>query len=66
MAISIVIATRQGRVTTRPYSPFSRPITPHYRSTMDPLFKQIMILIALAVAIILLLVVYIIARTNGA
>jgi hypothetical protein len=32
---------------------------------MDPLFKQILILIALAFAIFLLLVVYIIARTNG-
>jgi hypothetical protein len=38
----------------------------HYRSMMDPLFKQIMILIALAFAIILLLVVYIVARANGA
>jgi hypothetical protein len=33
---------------------------------MDPLFKQIMVLIALTFAIILLLVVYIIARTHGA
>jgi hypothetical protein len=33
---------------------------------MDPLFKQIMILIALVFAIILLLVVYIVARANGA
>jgi hypothetical protein len=33
---------------------------------MDPLFKQILVLIALGFAIIALLVIYIIARTNGA
>jgi hypothetical protein len=33
---------------------------------MDPLFKQILILIGLIFAIIILLVVYIVARANGA
>jgi hypothetical protein len=33
---------------------------------MDPLFKQIMILLVLGLAIVALLIVYIIARTSGA
>jgi hypothetical protein len=44
---------------------YSSPLW-QYRSTMDPLFKQIMILFVLVFAIIILLVVYIVARTHGA
>jgi hypothetical protein len=54
-----------ARVFNRTPRPLSAPLLNH-RSTMDPLFKQIMVLIALTFAIILLLVVYIIARTHGA
>jgi hypothetical protein len=33
---------------------------------MDPLFKQILILVGLVVLIIVLFVVYVVARVNGA
>ena len=41
------------------------PIHRGFREPMDPLFKQILVLIALGFAIFALLVIYVIARTNG-